>query len=47
MDQALNGQPVEITRKDREPVILISKAAYEAYKKADFDNKFMNAMQVY
>ncbi|MGE8644903.1 type II toxin-antitoxin system Phd/YefM family antitoxin [Acinetobacter vivianii] len=47
MDQALNGQPVEITRKDREPVVLLSKAAYEAYKKADFDNKFMTAMQVY
>ncbi|KQQ69441.1 type II toxin-antitoxin system Phd/YefM family antitoxin [Acinetobacter sp. Leaf130] len=40
MDQALYGQPVEITRKNREPVIIISKAAYEAYKKADFYSKF-------
>lgn len=31
MDQALYGQPVEITRKNREPVVIISKASYEAY----------------
>ncbi|EMC7497473.1 type II toxin-antitoxin system Phd/YefM family antitoxin, partial [Acinetobacter baumannii] len=29
MDQALYGQPVEITRKNREPVVIISKASYE------------------
>ncbi|WP_407501634.1 type II toxin-antitoxin system Phd/YefM family antitoxin [Acinetobacter baumannii] len=40
MDQALYGQPVEITRKNREPVVIISKASYEAYKKADFYNHF-------
>ncbi|MDH2595922.1 MULTISPECIES: type II toxin-antitoxin system Phd/YefM family antitoxin [Acinetobacter calcoaceticus/baumannii complex] len=40
MDQAIYGQPVEITRKNSESVILISKASYEAYKKAEFDNKF-------
>ncbi|AXX46093.1 type II toxin-antitoxin system Phd/YefM family antitoxin [Acinetobacter baumannii] len=40
MDQALYGQPVEITRKNREPVVIISKASYEAYKKADFYNRF-------
>jgi antitoxin Phd len=40
MDQVLHGFPVEITRKDREPVIIISKTSYEAYKKAEFYNRF-------
>lgn len=40
MDQALYGQPVEITRKNRESVVIISKASYEAYKKSDFYNRF-------
>lgn len=40
MDQAIYGQPVEITRKNSESVMLISKSSYEAYKKAEFDSKF-------
>ncbi|HCA5035446.1 TPA: type II toxin-antitoxin system Phd/YefM family antitoxin [Acinetobacter baumannii] len=40
MDKVIYGQPVEITRKNSESVMLISKSAYEAYKKAEFDNKF-------
>lgn len=40
MDQALAGQPVEITRRGREPAVIISKASYEMYKKAEFDKKF-------
>lgn len=37
MDQALAGQPVEITRRGREPAVIISKASYEMYKKAEFE----------
>lgn len=40
IDQALAGQPVEITRRGREPAVIISKASYEMYKKAEFDKKF-------
>lgn len=40
MDQAIYGQPVEITRKNSESVMLISKSSYETYKKAVFYNKF-------
>ncbi|MEN8550545.1 type II toxin-antitoxin system prevent-host-death family antitoxin [Acinetobacter soli] len=40
LDQALSGQPVEITRKGRQSAVLVSKASYEAYKKAEFDAKF-------
>ncbi|ENX22554.1 hypothetical protein F892_01796 [Acinetobacter vivianii] len=37
MDIAAGGQAVEITRRGREPAVIISKAAYEAYKKAQFE----------
>lgn len=40
MDRATLGQPVEITRKDRESVVMISKSSYEAYKRAEFDRRF-------
>lgn len=40
MDQALAGQPVEITRRGRESAVIISKASYEKYKKAEFDKMF-------
>lgn len=34
MDQAAAGHPVEITRRGREPAVIISKSSYEAYKKS-------------
>lgn len=37
MDQAIAGQPVEITRQGKGSTIMISKDSYEAYKKAQFD----------
>ncbi|ENX21722.1 MULTISPECIES: type II toxin-antitoxin system Phd/YefM family antitoxin [Acinetobacter] len=37
MDQAVSGQPVEITRRGRESAVVISKASYEAYKKAEYE----------
>lgn len=39
MERALSGYPVEITRRGRESVVVISKAAYERYRKADFESK--------
>ncbi|ENC3163342.1 type II toxin-antitoxin system Phd/YefM family antitoxin [Escherichia albertii] len=32
LDTALNGEPVEITRRDGSSAVLISKAAFEAYQ---------------
>lgn len=40
MDKAISGNPVEITRKGRESAVIISKASYDAYKKAEFEAKF-------
>lgn len=37
MDQAVSGQPVEITRRGRESAVVISKASYEAYKKTEYE----------
>ncbi|MDH0032246.1 MULTISPECIES: type II toxin-antitoxin system Phd/YefM family antitoxin [unclassified Acinetobacter] len=41
MDQASAGHPVEITRKGKEPAVIISKASYEAYKKAEYDASYL------
>lgn len=46
MDQAIYGQPVEITRRNSESVMLISKSSYEAYKKAEYDNKFLQGLEL-
>ncbi len=45
MDQAVAGQPVEITRRGRESAVVISKASYEAYKKAVYDNAYQKSIQ--
>lgn len=45
MDKALAGYPVEITRKGRESAVMISKASYEAYKKAEFDARFPKSQE--
>lgn len=34
MNKAMDGQPVEITRRGRDSAVIISKASYEAYQKA-------------
>ncbi|MEF9956400.1 MAG: type II toxin-antitoxin system Phd/YefM family antitoxin [Acinetobacter sp.] len=41
MDQAAAGYPVEITRRGREPAVIISKSSYDAYKKAEFDTAYL------
>lgn len=45
MDKVVGGHPVEITRKGRESVVVISKASYEAYKKAEFSSRFPEQMK--
>ena len=47
MDKAVAGDPVEITRKGRESAVMISKASYEAYKKAEFEAKFPKQSESY
>lgn len=37
MDQAIAGHPVEITRRGRDSAVIISKASYEAYRKAIYN----------
>ncbi|HAJ6001653.1 TPA: type II toxin-antitoxin system prevent-host-death family antitoxin, partial [Escherichia coli] len=34
------GEEVEITRRGREPAVIVSKATFEAYKKAALDAEF-------
>ena len=41
MDQAIAGQPVEITRQGKASAIMISKDSYESYKKAQFDSHYL------
>lgn len=47
MDKAVAGDPVEITRKGRESAVIISKASYEAYKKAELEAKFPKQSESY
>ncbi|MBJ9952240.1 MULTISPECIES: type II toxin-antitoxin system prevent-host-death family antitoxin [unclassified Acinetobacter] len=37
MNKAILGQPVEVTHKDKESVVIISKSSFESYKRAKFD----------
>ncbi|WP_424680724.1 type II toxin-antitoxin system Phd/YefM family antitoxin, partial [Escherichia coli] len=34
------GEEVEITRRGREPAVIVSKATFETYKKAALDAEF-------
>ena len=47
IDKAVAGDPVEITRKGRESAVIISKASYEAYKKAELEAKFPKQSESY
>lgn len=40
LDTALNGEPVEITRRDGSAAVLISKAEFEAYQNSKLDTEF-------
>ena len=41
IEKAAAGYPVEITRRGREPAVIISKSSYDAYKKAEFDTAYL------
>lgn len=45
LDSALNGEPVEITRRDGRSAIVVSKAEFEAYLNAKLDAEFDIIMQ--
>lgn len=45
LDAAVNGEPVEITRRDGSAAVVISKAEYEAYQNAKLDVEFDLIMQ--
>ena len=40
LDQAIAGQAVEITRRSGDSAVVISKAHYDAYRKAALDAEF-------
>lgn len=40
IEQAINGEPVEITRRGGESAVVISKASFDAYRKAMLDAEF-------
>ncbi|AKH65441.1 MULTISPECIES: type II toxin-antitoxin system Phd/YefM family antitoxin [Photorhabdus] len=40
LDQAIAGEPVEITRRNNESAIVISKASFEEYCKAMLNAEF-------
>lgn len=45
LDTALNGEPVEITRRDGSAAVLISKAEFEAYQNSKLNTEFDAIMQ--
>jgi antitoxin Phd len=45
LDAAVNGEPVEITRRDGSAAVVISKAEFEAYQNAKLDAEFDLIMQ--
>ncbi|MBS9437134.1 type II toxin-antitoxin system prevent-host-death family antitoxin [Photorhabdus noenieputensis] len=45
LDTAVNGEPVEITRRDGSAAVVISKAEFEVYQNAKLDAEFDAMMQ--
>ncbi|MEK9496761.1 type II toxin-antitoxin system Phd/YefM family antitoxin [Photorhabdus sp. P32] len=45
LDTAVNGEPVEITRRNGSAAVVISKAEYENYRNAKLDAEFDHIMQ--
>ncbi|WP_336961052.1 type II toxin-antitoxin system prevent-host-death family antitoxin [Acinetobacter pittii] len=46
MDKAISGYPTEITRRGKESAVIISKASYEDFKKAEFEKKFKEDLKL-
>ncbi|MCC8364681.1 type II toxin-antitoxin system Phd/YefM family antitoxin [Xenorhabdus sp. PB61.4] len=47
IDKAVAGQPVEITRRGREPAVIISKKEFEALQKAKLDAEFADIVGLF
>lgn len=47
IDQAVAGQPVEITRHGRETAVIISKKEFEALQKAKLDAEFADIVGLF
>lgn len=44
---ATAGDPVEVTRRNGEPVVIVSKAEFDRYRKTVLDAEFAEIMQTH
>jgi len=47
LDMAASGNPVEVTRRNGEAAIVVSKTEFERYRKAVLDAEFAEIMQTH
>ncbi|CAI2040971.1 type II toxin-antitoxin system Phd/YefM family antitoxin [Serratia sp. T13T92] len=47
LDMAATGEPVEVTRRNGESAVVVSKAEFERYRKAALDAEFAEIMQTH
>lgn len=47
LEMAAAGDPVEVTRRNGEAAVVISKAEFERYRKAALDAEFAEIMQTH
>ncbi|WP_447884830.1 type II toxin-antitoxin system Phd/YefM family antitoxin [Serratia fonticola] len=47
LDMAATGEPVEITRRNGEAAVVVSKTEFERYRKAALDAEFAEIMQTH
>lgn len=46
MDKVVSDYPTEITRRGKESAVIINKASYEDFKKAEFEKKFKKDLKL-
>lgn len=47
LEMATAGEPVEVTRRNGESAVVVSKAEFERYRKAALDAEFAEIMQTH
>lgn len=47
LEMAATGEPVEVTRRNGESAVVVSKAEFERYRKAALDAEFAEIMQTH
>lgn len=47
LDMAATGEPVEVTRRNGESVVIVSKTEFERYRTAALDAEFAEIMQTH